>query len=84
LCSLWLSAESAKGKEMNLIMKKIRAITSLKAENRELKKKIKELEQTIENLERTAVSPLPLNLGAASADSGGKDEDHERRTQTNY
>ena len=41
---------------MNLIMKKIRAITSLKAENRELKKKIKALEQTIEILERAAAS----------------------------
>ena len=46
--------ESQKGKEMNLIMEKIRAITNLKAENRDLKEKIKQLEQVIENLEQAA------------------------------
>ena len=37
---------------MNLIMKKIREISHLKAENRELKKRIEELEQIIKNLEK--------------------------------
>ena len=48
---------------MNLIMKKIRAITSLKAENKELKKKIKELEQAIESLERAASTAASQTWG---------------------
>jgi len=59
----WLSAENVKGIEVNLIMKKIRAITSLKAENKELKKKIKELEQVIESLERTASTAASQSWG---------------------
>ena len=37
---------------MNLIMKKIRAITSLKAENKARKEEINKLEQVIENLKQ--------------------------------
>jgi cell division septum initiation protein DivIVA len=38
---------------MDLIMKKIQAIAHLKAENKELKKKIEELEALIKNLEKS-------------------------------
>jgi len=39
---------------MDLVMKKIQAISHLKAENRELKKRIEELEEIIKNLEKSA------------------------------